>query len=276
MYHEKSFGNKIKKGKKSSNVVYNIVNENLNGLQFIGGFDWGKNKYDSKKSYVAVINNNIIGSSYTNSSRLPDEKSQMESKFSIEYRKWLTIGLENPYYTISAPLTYDQEELYYNLEFMVSIFLDDFNSFLEHFSKYLKIDDFGQNNRLNEYINKLNSLKKLIKNNKVYSVFEDLEDDVIAKSYGIDVNEKIIIKVDPSKWLNASPENKWYILYHELGHDVLNLRHGQGGRMMYNYPTKKYTWEDFFNNRDRMFIYFIKKVYPEYDSLFMPFFSINN
>jgi hypothetical protein len=42
-------------------------------------------------------------------------------------------------------------------------------------------------------------------------------------------------------------------MYHELGHDVLNLQHGQGGKMMFNYTEKDYTWGDFFKDKDYMF-----------------------
>ena len=45
-------------------------------------------------------------------------------------------------------------------------------------------------------LNKLNSLKELIKNNKTYSVFEELEDQTIGKAFGINDNENIIIKVN--------------------------------------------------------------------------------
>jgi hypothetical protein len=250
-------------------VDYKFINDKLNGLHYVGSFDFNTKKIDYKANYVAVIDNNIVGSSYTNSSLRPGRKSNSEAGFSVEYKIWRSIILETPNYTFSGLETYDEEELYYDLEMMVNIFLEDFGSYLEKFSNTLKNDSFGKNNRLNEYLDLLKSLKKLTKSNKVYSVFEELEGSTIGKSFGIDDNENIIIKVDPSKWLESSHQNKWYILYHELGHDVLNLRHGQGGRMMFNYPTKNYSWEDFFKDRQNMFIYFIKKVYPDYDNLFI-------
>ena len=43
-------------------------------------------------------------------------------------------------------------------------------------------------------------------------------------------------------------------MYHELGHDILNLRHGEGGKMMFTRPTKpNYSWEDFLNDKSVMF-----------------------
>tara|TARA_B110000037_G_C17100082_1_gene497626 strand:+ start:1326 stop:2378 length:1053 start_codon:yes stop_codon:yes gene_type:complete len=262
---------RVFKETKSYEVYYTLINGNVNGLHYVGGLDFDTRKHNNTKNFVAVIDNNIVGSSYTNSSRRTNRKSNLEAKFSVTYRKWKGVALEKPYYTFSSPDTFEEEDLYYDLELMVTIFVNDFVSYVEHFSNALKRDGFGKNNSLKEYLNKLNSLKELIKNNKTYSVFEELEDQTIGKAFGINDNENIIIKVDPSKWLDSSPQNKWYILYHELGHDVLNLRHGQGGRMMFNYPTKNYTWEDFFNDRHNMFIYFIQKLYPKYDNIFMPF-----
>ena len=51
-------------------------------------------------------------------------------------------------------------------------------------------------------------------------------------------DSKIVIKVDPKKWQNSSKQKKWYIMYHELGHDVLNLNHGEGGKMMFNFADR--------------------------------------
>ena len=64
---------------------------------------------------------------------------------------------------------------------------------------------------------------------------------------------KIIIKVNPKEWSTASNEKRWYNLYHELGHDILNLQHGEGGKMMFNYSDKEYTWDEFFQDKDYMF-----------------------
>ena len=44
-------------------------------------------------------------------------------------------------------------------------------------------------------------------------------------------------------------------MYHELGHDVLNLLHGQGGKMMYPFVDRDYTWDEFYNDKKYMFEY---------------------
>lgn len=98
----------------------------------------------------------------------------------------------------------------------------------------------------------LNNIK-LSSDYKITSTFEPLDDGVLALSFGIFNDEEIIIKVNPKDWSKASIQKKWYILYHELGHDVLNLQHGQGGKMMFNFTENDYTWNDFFTDKDYMF-----------------------
>lgn len=96
------------------------------------------------------------------------------------------------------------------------------------------------------------SNKKVPKINTLKATFEPLEGSVIALSYGYGDDATIVIKVDPEKWAKSSIEKKWYVLYHELGHDVLNLEHGQGGKMMFNFADKEYTWDEFFKDKDYM------------------------
>jgi antitoxin component YwqK of YwqJK toxin-antitoxin module len=98
----------------------------------------------------------------------------------------------------------------------------------------------------------LNNIK-LSSDYKITSTFEPLDDGVLALSSGIFNDEEIIIKVNPKDWSKASDPKRWYILYHELGHDVLNLQHGQGGKMMFNFTENDYTWKDFFTDKDYMF-----------------------
>jgi len=112
----------------------------------------------------------------------------------------------------------------YDLEAMVKFFLEDCK-------------------KSNKKVPELNTLK---------ATFEPLQGNLIALSYALGDDSSIIIKVDPEKWANASIEKKWYVLYHELGHDVLNLEHGQGGKMMFNFADKEYSWDDFFKDKEYM------------------------
>jgi len=85
------------------------------------------------------------------------------------------------------------------------------------------------------------------------ATFEPLDGNTIALSYGANNDSAIVIKVDPNKWASASKVKRWYILYHELGHDVLNLDHGEGGKMMFNFADRDYSWNEFFEDKKYMF-----------------------
>ena len=122
----------------------------------------------------------------------------------------------------------------YDLKAMINFFIEDYN----------------------KYSTKVNAKKlspKIFKAEQVKATFESLEGNTVALSYSINDNSKIIIKVDPEKWGDASVEKRWYILYHELGHDVLNLEHGEGGKMMFNFAEKEYSWDDFIKDKKYMF-----------------------
>ena len=80
-----------------------------------------------------------------------------------------------------------------------------------------------------------------------------LSDGVIALAKGMNNDSEIIIEFDAAEWKKASPSKKWYILYHELGHDVLNLKHGNGGKMMFNYSESDYSWNQFKEGKNYMF-----------------------
>lgn len=91
------------------------------------------------------------------------------------------------------------------------------------------------------------------------ATFEPLDEGVIALAYGMNDDDKIIIRVDPSAWQNSDSIKKWYVLYHELGHDVLNLDHGEGGKMMFNFADREYSWDEFYTDKDYMFNYVIDR-----------------
>ena len=99
----------------------------------------------------------------------------------------------------------------------------------------------------------------IYKEQKITATFEPLEGNILAKAYGRNYKNQILIKIDPEKWAKASSIKRWYILYHELGHDFLNFRHGQGGKMMFNYPlNSQITIENFVEDRNYMFKSYFK------------------
>jgi hypothetical protein len=90
-------------------------------------------------------------------------------------------------------------------------------------------------------------------NQPVSADFRVLENETIAVAVGMNNDNEINIVVNPVSWKNYSEAKRFYIIYHELGHDVFNLNHGNGGKMMYNYAEKEVTWRDFIYDRVRMF-----------------------
>lgn len=121
----------------------------------------------------------------------------------------------------------------YDLKAMINFFIEDYNR--------------NSNKVIDKQISPL-----IFNEEQIKATFEPLDGDTIALSYGSNNDSVIIIKVDPEKWANASVEKRWYILYHELGHDVLNLEHGEGGKMMFNFADKEYSWDDFIEDKEYM------------------------
>ena len=112
----------------------------------------------------------------------------------------------------------------YDLKPMVNIFLDDYlNNYLE--AGLPNGEKASTPSIFNEF-------KELF---NIKATFVPLEGDALALAYGFNDDKNIILKVDPEKWAKASSAKRWYTIYHELGHDVLNLEHGEGGKMMYNF-----------------------------------------
>ena len=93
----------------------------------------------------------------------------------------------------------------------------------------------------------------LVNRGKIVAAFETLGGETLGLSYGINDDTKIELKIDPLKWENSSIPKRWYLIYHELGHDVLNLKHGNGGKMMFNFADKGYSWKEFWEDRNYMF-----------------------
>jgi len=172
-----------------------------------------------------------------------DEKGQLE--YEVNYKDGKKNGLWRQYNSngkLVKNLIYKDDEIVTNLRLIIGdTNIEDVNVYdLEAMVK-LFLKDCELNNI------------KLSSDYKITSTFETLDKGVLALAYGIFNDEEIIIKVNPQDWSNASNPKRWYILYHELGHDVLNLKHGQGGKMMFNYSEKDYNWEDFIKDKDYMF-----------------------
>lgn len=92
-----------------------------------------------------------------------------------------------------------------------------------------------------------------IKPNQIKVAFIPLGNNILGVSSGKNKDTQIELKIDPELWANASGPKRWYLIYHELGHDVLNLEHGEGGKMMFPFADKGYSWREFWTDRQYMF-----------------------
>lgn len=87
-------------------------------------------------------------------------------------------------------------------------------------------------------------------------LFKELEEETIAVALRKGNDEEVFVVVDPENWYDANQAKRWYIIYHELGHDILNLEHGEGGRMMDERASGEYTWERLEKDKAIMFEYY--------------------
>ena len=146
-------------------------------------------------------------------------------------------------YSNIADFPYPNE---YDIELMVKTFFEDIFAVNKYYESPSNL------------ITKLEENKKIVFNN-IVGLFESLDGDTIAQSFAIGDDSKVLLKIDSEKWVKATTMKRWYILYHELGHDVLNLRHGQGGKMMFPFPLNaEITMRSFVEDRDYMFKSFLK------------------
>ena len=121
-----------------------------------------------------------------------------------------------------------------------------------------EISTYDLRRMVNFFLDNCKNYGIIIPKQNIKATFEELEGRTIALAFGKDNDNEIIIKVDPENWENASLFTRWYILYHELGHDVLNLSHGEGGKMMFNFAKRNYSRYDFIIDRNEMFHNYLK------------------
>ena len=62
--------------------------------------------------------------------------------------------------------------------------------------------------------------------------FTSLDGDTIAVALGMNDDCVGNIAIDINKWNEASNLEKYFIMFHELGHDIFNLSHSDGVRLM--------------------------------------------
>jgi hypothetical protein len=89
--------------------------------------------------------------------------------------------------------------------------------------------------------------------NQINVYYTDLNPGVLGVSYGMRNDKVVSIAIDKNNWIRSSNSKKWYVLYHELGHDLFNFDHGNGGRMMRPIADRGYSWKEFWEDRNTLF-----------------------
>ena len=84
-------------------------------------------------------------------------------------------------------------------------------------------------------------------------IFRELKEKTIATAYKMNNDNEVFVKVDPENWYAANQSKRWYIIYHELGHDILNLEHGECGAMMNATTSGNYSWGRLEKDKNTMF-----------------------
>ena len=98
------------------------------------------------------------------------------------------------------------------------------------------------------FLDKINNSKRNVN-------FDLNKEGVLGVSNSMYDDSSISLSINPSLWKTSSDSKKLYVLFHELGHDILNFRHGEGGKMMFNFADREYSWDEFYKDKDYMFNY---------------------
>lgn len=267
--------------KLSTNSIHQFfINKCTLGIDRVNLIDGATrmgNRFNSMWSFDIIGKNMVIGDKEENSSCINSCETCMieaeiahtkndygESKYYDFYSHTFWLGFSNKLLLAAYETGREIDDFLYEANFIISDYKDkgyeenNENSKLDlrkinNYDLKAMINFFIEDyNRYSKKVNEKFISPKIFDEKNILATFETLQGNTIALSYGMDNDSKIIIKVDPEKWANASEVKRWYILYHELGHDILNLKHGEGGKMMFNFAEKEYSWDDFITDKKYM------------------------
>lgn len=125
-----------------------------------------------------------------------------------------------------------------------------------YFINNINIEEFNTE-KITEMVNiflsdcDLNGIK--IPKSKIQIEMVEMDKSILGLSMAKDNNSLIKVKINKRNWTSTSSAKKWYVLYHELGHDVLNFNHFEGGPMMNPISERGYSWSEFWQDRQLMF-----------------------
>lgn len=112
----------------------------------------------------------------------------------------------------------------------------DFNFYVEKY--YRDLEFYG--------INPVRPMSQIIK----FADLDKMEDTKECEGicYGINQDDRIEIYINPSSWKRFTKPMKYWVMYHELSHDVLNVddlpdTEENRGKLMYPYGSKSFTMD---------------------------------
>lgn len=54
-----------------------------------------------------------------------------------------------------------------------------------------------------------------------------MPDGVLGIAIGMDADSVVLVKINANHWNELSENQKWWLVMHELAHDILNWQHGR-------------------------------------------------
>ena len=220
---------------------------------------------DTYDRYVHVSTNTFVGLETNYYTNLNEDEYAFNLNFGIEiaFKRSVSVlvGMDSKSKSLNAglsiPLTRTQNSNLKYTDKLIQKFLSEDIRLIDDFTPVDMIDFFIRDCKRNGIeINR----NQLIKAEFVRDYSVNGADDAIAIAKAMNNDKLIDVEIKDIYWDKSSKVKRWYILYHELGHDVLNLKHGEGGVMMFTYPNKtNYNWESFIKDRLTMFKYYRKK-----------------
>ena len=164
-------------GDRLYSYSYNIINNKVDGLHWSSGlvsngYSQKRAEWKYKREYFVAISGHIVEQPYSQASKIP-----------YDYSYWLKdvlnatslshmgeIGVKFP-----TPKTYDEGELYFDLELMVQIFIDDFKDHITDLvtKKAIELDERADWIKVVDKV--YQPWNELLANNNITCVFNSAE-----------------------------------------------------------------------------------------------------
>ena len=126
----------------------------------------------------------------------------------------------------------------------------------------LKFKDFE--GYVNIFIDECNEYGININKSNIIIKQKNLDGNKSVETVGKDNNDLIEIYFDKKVWKKINIDTKLYLLYHELGRDILNFDYNKAGKMTSKLNTgDSYTWEQFSEDREVMFKVYLDNLIEE-------------